>query len=505
MRILILVVCVSAGILLGEKSPSDPGASARSNAELVERATENEIRMATIVEGTSRIELPEGEDFYLLVTNLDRDPSPVRIQLAPATREELTAVRWRVRPAFEPRPLRSSEDKTLFSLVSHRTASPEVPTADEPRRFFLHVGNGPLEAPENYVAVQADLVARGSRVRIFLDRQRERDEAVDRLAARTLAELERLIPEMERRLGPFADVDEDGAIAVLLTPWLNRLQGGRTTLKGFVRGSDFQTHLLPPLSNSADIVYLNSELGDDENLRTLLAHELLHLLGFSLRSPPAGDPLPVEEDWLSEAEAHLAENLFGGDGSNLRHRLTAFLADPGGTPLVVTDYYRSGLWRDDRCRGATYLFLRWCCDRYGDALLSELLTASGTGARNLEAVTGVDFATLQQEWALALLAARDRGVDSVAGYRYFYDEAGRRNFGDAPLDELAVPVAALRDTAWQTSLAGTATVFVRIPREATRAVQVRCYPPRPLRITLVPAVCAPESAASVTASSIPGR
>ena len=159
------------------------------------------------------------------------------------------------------------------------------------------------------------------------------------------------------------------------------------------------------------MLYFNSNLRPDAHLRTLLAHEYTHAVSFSLRLPSSRNPagLRDEEDWLSEAIAHLAENLHGADWSNLDYRISRFLNDPQRFPLVVADYYRAGLWRDHGCRGATYLFLRWCVDQYGAGLLSDLLRSPATGTRNLERATGVPFPMLYRHWTMALLESGTHG------------------------------------------------------------------------------------------------
>jgi hypothetical protein len=137
----------------------------------------------------------------------------------------------------------------------------------------------------------------------------------------------------------------------------------------------------------------------------LLTHETTHLAVFSRRHIGETSELPEEEDWLNEALAHVVETEATGDWSNLDYRIAKFLKQPSQAPLVVADYYRAGLWRDPGCRGATFLFARWCLDQLGEQGAVELASSPETGRGNLERATGVPFPGLFRAWSLALWEA----------------------------------------------------------------------------------------------------
>jgi hypothetical protein len=276
------------------------------------------------------------------------------------------------------------------------------------REFYLHVTDGSLEDPRQYVCVSARVIAEGRQVRVYWDEQASASARQQETADEIVRLLEEdIIPGFREMLGQFRDIDGDGKFSVLLTPWLDKLQGGRTSLGGFVRGSDFSLKLKTPFSNHCDMMYLNTNLGPGPHLKVLLAHEFAHAVCFSERSPTSGRSrwLPNEEDWLNEAIAHVAESRQGGHWSNLDYRISRFLNAPHRSPLVIPDYYRAGLWRDHGCRGATYLFLQWCVDQHGDELLKRLVQASFRGTQNLERATGTTFEELYRHWSIALLAA----------------------------------------------------------------------------------------------------
>ena len=286
------------------------------------------------------------------------------------------------------------------------------------RRFFLHVTADALENECGYVPVQGMLAGEGKYARVYLDSDVPKSGLAPGLIGEIIRLLdEEIIPRSRELLGEHTDVDHDGKLAVLVTAWLGRLCGGRISLKGFVRANDFQADVPAPFGNHADLLYLNSSVEPGTTLKTLLAHEYTHAVCFSRRlaDPLRAAPLLEEEDWLNEAIAHVAENLHASDRSNSRRsnldwsnldwRIAAFLAAPQSSPLVVRDYYRAGLWRDAGCRGATYLFLRYCVDQFGERLLRDLVDSPVGGKRNLERATGIAFPELFRRWTIAL--ARD--------------------------------------------------------------------------------------------------
>ena len=281
-----------------------------------------------------------------------------------------------------------------------------IQNANVARDFHVHVTDGDLNDAKQYVRIRARRVAEGNRVRVFLDRQQKPRELPPDLLPRIVEYMEHdIMPAARRRLGESRDIDHDGKLAILLTPWLGRLRGGHTSVGGFVRGSDFQTDLATPFSNRSDVLYLNSNVKPGPHLRDLLAHEYTHAVCFSQRlSESSGSCLPPEEDWLNEAIAHLAEI----GGTNIDFRISRFLDVPAESPLVVPDYYRAGLWRDHGCRGATYLFLKWCVDQFGTDLPRGLVLGSSSGVRNLEVATGRPFEQLFRRWSIFLFQSGRR-------------------------------------------------------------------------------------------------
>ncbi len=204
--------------------------------------------------------------------------------------------------------------------------------------------------------------------------------------------------------GRRADVDADGRFTILFSSWLDHLGGGRHAVDGFVKVADLDSSIPAPFGNQCDMMYLNAGLQAGPYLRTILAHEYMHAVVYtrkSLEHPHGDEPGPEEDGWLDEALAHLVEDIHSFSPSNIDYRVSAFLSDPERYRLVVNDYFAADLFRSHGSRGSTYLFLRWCIDRYGLELMTRLVLSGRRGVDNLEAATGASFASLFRRWTVA--------------------------------------------------------------------------------------------------------
>lgn len=283
----------------------------------------------------------------------------------------------------------------------------------ERKSFFVFVKEDDFFDRDGYHEVIGQLVAVGEECLVYVDLQDNPESFARDVIDEIVETFDHTVhPKARELFGRHHDVDRNGKFTILLTHCLGNLSNGKVSLGGFVRGSDFLQDLAPPFSNQCDMMYLNSNVRPGEHLRTLIAHEYTHAITYS--EHVFGDYLvggggEDEETWLGEAMAHLAENFAGTGWSNLDYRISTYLNAPQRYRLVVPDYYRSGLWRCHGSRGSTYLFLRWCVDRYGPELLEELSRSGLVGVENLEVATQTPFAELFRAWSVAMCVA---GVDT---------------------------------------------------------------------------------------------
>ena len=424
--------------------------------------------------------VPEGS-YELLLTSLgdSAETYPVHLSSECGAGSETSGLTEIVPLAWKSNPLNSPGVTQIAASSSESTQRPARDIENGPatsRHFFLHATDSDLENPRGYVRVATRLLGEGRSARVYGDVQLREVDLSPGLVSEIIRRLDdEVIPRSRELIGEHVDVDGDGKLAVLVTPWLDRLQGGKTSVKGFVRSSDFRSGGKPPYSNRADLLYLNSTLRADDDLGALLAHEYTHAVCCSRRRGQAGNSLPFrdEEDWLNEAIAHVAEQRHGAGWSNLDERLASFLDAPENCPLVVRDYYRAGRWRDPGCRGATFLFLNWLCSRHGDGLLGELVTDPRTGTQKLTALTGHSFAELLRHWAIALHQG-EAGDVSLLGRVGRCELTGlrRRFWNDL-------------DQPHTFGLQGTAVVCVRLEATCARRVVITPAAGACLQVTVV--------------------
>lgn len=368
---------------------------------------------------------------------------------------------------------RQAKARLLSKPIVFAPTLPPVKT----RTFHVFVKERDLDNPSHYAAVTADLRALGRHCQVYVDRQASGDAGLAALTADILRTFDdEVFPWASRHLGNVQDVDRDGRFTILLTPLLGALQDGKVSVDGFVRGSDFNLDLAAPFSNSCDMMYLNSRLKPGPHLRTLLAHEYAHAVTYCEHVQEnylAGATRQDEQGWLNEGLSHLVEEQMGYGWSNLDYRIDAYLACPERYPLVVPDYYNSGLWRTAGTRGAAFLFLRSCRERHGLGLLTRLCRSNLTGVPNLEAATRERFEELFRHWAVTML--QDGGAWTRKA------KLGRLCVGPRFHD------MALRGERDDFTLVGTGLRYVRLhsPDAARTRIIVRGEPDTKLQVTLV--------------------
>lgn len=385
------------------------------------------IEVSTSGFTTIRLAAPYGCGNYVLVAgNLESCGVPTRVGIRRRASATTQGAHHHLAPTAPPDWWRWRVEKDRLALERARAreaSAPETWAASRfapQKTFHLFVGEEDLYDARRYVAVVANLVKVGRHCTLWADR----DDVIERTVIEEIARVfdEQVYPSARATFGRHRDVDRDGKFAILLTGWLGRLSDGKVALSGFVRGADFYRDVEAPFSNQCDMLYLNASLEPGPHLTTILAHEYAHAITFC--EHVFGEYLPGgqgkdDEAWLSEAVAHLAENLHGDGWTNLDYRVSTFLSRTQRYRLVVPDYFHEGLWRCHGCRGATYLFLRYCVDRFGEGILAELSQSNLAGIENIETVTQTPFAELFRGWSTWIatcgLVSRGSPIASLHG------------------------------------------------------------------------------------------
>jgi hypothetical protein len=364
-------------------------------------------------QGRAEFDLPPGprpgSRTLVIVSALARNRGPFPIEL-------IARPSGRTRPiALAPEAPASRPKAPLPGPSPVPPPNPGLPPAW--RKFHLLIGGTDVASAANYRAVEGRLRAVGRRIQVYVDAS-DGDVAPETLRDLVSTFDEVVFPSAASRFGQASDVDGDGRFTVLLSSWLTRLAGGKLSVDGFVRGADLDSTLGEPFGNRCDMMYLSTSLKAGPHLRTIVAHEYTHAVTFS-RKALSGAAIGLEEEgWLDEALAHLVEDDLGFSKSNIDYRVSAFLSNPERYRLVVDDYYAANLFRSHGNRGATYLFLRWCVDRYGPGLVDALVRSDRRGVENLEAATGSAFSELFRRWTVALyLSGLDPASSPEGAYR----------------------------------------------------------------------------------------
>ena len=247
------------------------------------------------------------------------------------------------------------------------------------------------------------------------------------------------LPRLKALFGDPTDIDENEVVVVFLT---GTDQIGTTEL-GFFRAMD----LLPSgstteqNSNEGEIIY--ARIPDEEVplelVHATLAHETFHLLNFGIKSLPlfeqsAGLALIIEETFLNEGLAHLAEDLAGwGICTPLIAEIYlqciqhTSLAGSGSATVEDRSYCETVTSEGDGLprRGGMMLLLMRLFQQAGGAtyseatvddisgpgiaFLRELHATPLTGIANLSAATGRSFFAMYSDF-MATLALDNNGA-----------------------------------------------------------------------------------------------
>ncbi len=246
-------------------------------------------------------------------------------------------------------------------------------------------------------------------------------------------------------------LDDNGRIIVVFTPRMNEMLGG--SLLAATTTCDLRQRQLFPSSNVGEYVYAQVPTSLEPGftsgkrdrwfwgIRGTLAHELKHVTSYAERTVRDQTLVP-EEEWLEEATARHAEELFaratygtvirGNHGFDATLRCETNIDDAvlpigcTGRPRAMLPHFE-GLWDfldesaarsplgpsaagDFSFYGAAWALTRWALDHSGlpeETFFRAITLSPVTGVANLEARVGRSWPELLGEWSLAL-ASDDR-------------------------------------------------------------------------------------------------
>lgn len=288
------------------------------------------------------------------------------------------------------------------------------------RIYFLPTTISERHRDSTFAAVSCRLAAENHRARVYIDQRLPHDAKLTELVtAIDHASSSNIVDKLEHLIGLPRDVDGDGHLTIVVTPELDRLGTTQAPVYGLTQPNDFVPEIDRPHGNQSDVIYLNPSLRPGEKLKAVLAHEWCHASVFSRHVRSVHQNSEIDEDWLSEAIAHVVEVASSGSDCNIAHRIQSYLSHPAHSPLVVKDYCRPEYWRHHGCRGAGYLFLKWCLEETPGVDLPGLADDQPLNVHRVESATQHSFDDLFANWTrdlgrqLAADLARGNGHSSA--------------------------------------------------------------------------------------------
>ncbi|MFQ5510733.1 MAG: IPT/TIG domain-containing protein [Candidatus Krumholzibacteriia bacterium] len=318
---------------------------------------------------------------------------------------------------------RYGNGKRPFERVARAAAAPAVRTFR-----VLKCTDCGSQNPANFKVVTADLkYDGGKRALVYADVNQPA------VGAFTQADYDafgaqfddQIFPTDSTLFGKPSDIDNNQRVAILFTPEVNLLTpAGSAQTDGFISGFFLLNDIVPGLvpagtSNSMEIFYAmvpdpNSQFGNPFDkqrvtgiIPSTLAHEFEHMISFGFRFSAFGI-FGLQETWLEEGMAHMAEDLNGFDTSN-KGRADLYLPDPGAVSLMGGDTLEQ--------RGGIFLFLRYLGDQLGTPIYWDIVHDAGVGRAGVQAVTGEDFFTSVADF-FSTLYLSDRGITGDPKYRF---------------------------------------------------------------------------------------
>ncbi len=291
--------------------------------------------------------------------------------------------------------------------------------------------DGSPSDPASFTSVTAELKYEGDHTLLYVDQSTDAACITDLEAEALGLAFESGIYQTDRgAFGSESDINHDGKVAILLSPVINRMTPpGTAQTEGYIAGFFLPGDLVPAYlnpgcTNGMEIFYtmvpdpsgiygnIYEKIRALDVIEGVLAHEFEHMIMFNYRILIYGQGVQafyVEDLWIEEGLAHIAEDLNGYKESNII-RADLFLADPGNVTLI-----HGGDELDER--GASFLFMRYLGDRFGNDIYRSIVQTKHVGTSNIENATGLSFYEIFSDWA-ATCCLEALGLEYDERFRY---------------------------------------------------------------------------------------
>jgi hypothetical protein len=246
--------------------------------------------------------------------------------------------------------------------------------------------------------------------------------------------------------GAPSDLDGNGRVIVLMTPYVNAITpSNQCATLGFVAGFFYGNDLTnAAFSNHGEIFYslvpdslgtfscIHSAASIGPIILPTFIHEFQHMISWNQHVILRPTPGTAEETWLNEGMSHIAEELGsryyenkypiscgcmrtdpsqifpdsaeGFISGDLENSYSFLQSSPGSS---ITQFASSGSLEE---RGGAWLFLRWLADQKDSLILGKIDQTSLTGVDNIATQAGEPFEALFGDFTAAVFG------DSLPGF-----------------------------------------------------------------------------------------
>ena len=315
--------------------------------------------------------------------------------------------------------------------------APSAAARQSEQFYVLKCASCSILSASSYALVTATLQYEGTRVLIYSDDTQPTGSFTQTDYEVFGAQFDtQIYPTDTGAFGTPTDIDQNGKIIVLFSPVVNDLTADDTAVYGFISGFFLVNDLAPGVfpagtSNGAEIFYAmvpdpNAEYGNsfpkslvESVVPGTLAHEFEHMISIGYRYVILGggtNPQYIQQTWLEEGMAHMAEDLNSMDIQNVL-RGNLFLGAPYMHSLLGNAELRPNSVDTLEQRGGIFLFLRYLGDQLGEQIFRTMVRSPEVGTATVEKVTHADFYASVADY-LAALYLSDRGITSDPKYEY---------------------------------------------------------------------------------------